>query len=56
LADRPLWDLAEDKDSIALIESFVAAGKPVAFVCLAPGVLQHGVLGLRDFKNKKNGG
>lgn len=37
----PLWDLAEDKDSVALIESFVAANKPVAFVCHAPGVLRH---------------
>lgn len=37
----PLWDLAEDRHSIALIESFVAAGKPVALVCHAPGVLRH---------------
>ncbi|NIF23637.1 type 1 glutamine amidotransferase domain-containing protein [Candidatus Pantoea multigeneris] len=37
----PLWDLAEDKHSIALIESFFAAGKQVAFVCHAPGVLRH---------------
>jgi len=37
----PLWDLAEDKNSIALIESFVAAGKPVALVCHAPGALRH---------------
>jgi putative intracellular protease/amidase len=37
----PLWDLAEDRDSIALIESFLAAGKPVALVCHAPGVLRH---------------
>jgi len=37
----PLWDLAEDKTSVALIESFVAAKKPVAFVCHAPGVLRH---------------
>jgi putative intracellular protease/amidase len=37
----PLWDSAEDKDSIALIESFVAAGKPIALVCHAPGVLRH---------------
>ncbi|MBS0968741.1 type 1 glutamine amidotransferase domain-containing protein (plasmid) [Chimaeribacter arupi] len=37
----PLWDLAEDSHSIALIESFVAANKPVAFVCHAPGVLRH---------------
>ena len=37
----PLWDLAEDHDSVALIESFLAAGKPVALVCHAPGVLRH---------------
>jgi len=37
----PLWDLAEDKNSIALIEAFLAAGKPVALVCHAPGVLRH---------------
>ena len=35
----PLWDLRSDADSIALIESFVAAGKPVAAVCHAPAVL-----------------
>jgi putative intracellular protease/amidase len=37
----PLWDLAEDRHSIALIESFLAANKPVALVCHAPGVLRH---------------
>ena len=37
----PLWDLAEDKDSIALIEGTYRAGKPVALVCHAPGVLRH---------------
>jgi putative intracellular protease/amidase len=37
----PLWDLAEDQHSIALIESFLAADKPVALVCHAPGVLRH---------------
>jgi len=37
----PLWDLAEDKDSIGLIEALVAADKPVALVCHAPGVLRH---------------
>lgn len=37
----PLWDLAEDRDSIALIEEMIAAGKPVAAVCHAPGVLRH---------------
>ena len=36
----PLWDLAEDRDSIALIEAMVAADKPVAAVCHAPGVLR----------------
>lgn len=39
----PLWDLAEDKNSIKLIESFIAAGKPTALVCHAPGVLRHAV-------------
>lgn len=37
----PLWDLAEDADSIALIEAMLAAGKPVVAVCHAPGVLRH---------------
>lgn len=37
----PLWDLAEDAASIALIEATLAAGKPVALVCHAPGVLRH---------------
>jgi len=37
----PLWDLAEDKDSIALIEATYAAGKPMAAVCHAPGIFRH---------------
>ncbi len=37
----PLWDLAEDKSSIALIEAMYADGKPVAAVCHAPAVLRH---------------
>lgn len=37
----PLWDLAEDKVSISLIEDFLRADKPVALVCHAPGVLRH---------------
>jgi putative intracellular protease/amidase len=37
----PLWDLAEDASSIALVESMLAAGKPVAAVCHAPAVLRH---------------
>ncbi len=35
----PLWDLVEDPRSIALIEGFWAAGKPVAAVCHGPIVL-----------------
>ena len=37
----PLWDLAEDTLSIALIENMLAADKPVVAVCHAPGVLHH---------------
>jgi putative intracellular protease/amidase len=37
----PLWDLAEDRRSIGLIESLWAAGKVVSAVCHAPGVLRH---------------
>ena len=37
----PLWDLAEDRNSIAFIESMYASGKPVAAVCHAPAVLIH---------------
>ena len=37
----PLWDLAEDKHSIALIEAFDRSHKPHGFVCHAPGVLRH---------------
>jgi len=37
----PLWDLADDRHSIALIEAMYAAGKPVAAVCHAPAVLRH---------------
>lgn len=37
----PMWDLAEDPISVALIESFLAAGKPVALVCHAPGALHR---------------
>jgi len=51
----PLWDLTDDKNSIALIEAFVRADKPVASVCHAPAVL----LNVKDsngnhlVKNKK---
>ena len=35
----PLWDLYNDSNSIALIETFIATGKPVAAVCHASAVL-----------------
>ncbi|MEO6422399.1 MAG: type 1 glutamine amidotransferase domain-containing protein, partial [Candidatus Nitrotoga sp.] len=37
----PMWDLAEDLQSIALIEAMFAGGKPVAAVCHAPAALRH---------------
>jgi putative intracellular protease/amidase len=37
----PMWDLAEDSVSIALLESFYNSGKPIALVCHSPGVLRH---------------
>jgi len=35
----PMWDLVVDTTSIALIEAFAKAGKPVAAVCHAPVAL-----------------
>lgn len=51
----PLWDLAEDKASIALIEAMAASDKPQAFVCHAPGVLRQvkGVAGKALVAGKK---
>lgn len=37
----PLWDLAEDRASIALIEAFAKADKPIGAVCHAPAVFRH---------------
>ena len=37
----PLWDLAEDANSIKFIETVIASGNPVAAVCHAPGVLKN---------------
>ena len=37
----PMWDLAEDRDSIHLIEVFANGGKPVAAVCHAPAIFRH---------------
>jgi len=36
----PLWDLTNNPISTALIENAIKAGKPVAAVCHAPGVLR----------------
>ena len=37
----PLWDLAEDDDSIKLIETFAGTDRPVGAVCHAPAVFKH---------------
>ncbi|MFD7312141.1 type 1 glutamine amidotransferase domain-containing protein [Promicromonospora sp. NPDC059942] len=37
----PLWDLAEDPASIALIERVARGNRPLALVCHAPGALRH---------------
>jgi len=37
----PMWDLPENPNSIKLIEAFLAAGKPIALVCHAPGALRN---------------
>lgn len=37
----PVFDLAEDKNSIALIEDFYRNNKPIASVCHAPAVFKH---------------
>jgi len=37
----PLWDLAVNQNSIALIENFVQQDKPVAFVCHSPAALKN---------------
>ena len=36
----PLWDLANDRTSVALIEKFNSQNKPIAFVCHAPAALK----------------
>ena len=37
----PMWDLAEDQNSVRLIETMLRADKPIALVCHAPGALRH---------------
>jgi len=36
----PLWDLADDQDSVMLIQAALSTGKPVAAVCHGPAVLR----------------
>ena len=51
----PLWDLANDKDSIQLIENFYNAQKPISFVCHAPAALLNAKIENGDWivKGKK---
>tara|TARA_R110001606_G_scaffold111023_8_gene237354 strand:- start:2554 stop:3228 length:675 start_codon:yes stop_codon:yes gene_type:complete len=37
----PLWDLAEDRDSKALIEAFAESDRPFGAVCHAPAIFKH---------------
>ena len=37
----PLWDLTNDRNALSLIEDMLAAEKPVALVCHAPGILKN---------------
>jgi putative intracellular protease/amidase len=37
----PLWDLANDPHSIALIETMFCTGRPLALVCHGPGALRY---------------
>ncbi|HEY1760926.1 MAG TPA: type 1 glutamine amidotransferase domain-containing protein [Bryobacteraceae bacterium] len=37
----PMWDLVDNPESIALIESFYNSGKPVAAVCHSPAVFHR---------------
>jgi putative intracellular protease/amidase len=54
----PMWDLANDKESIRLIEDFTKQQKPVAAVCHGPAVLLHakGANGEPLVKGKKVAG
>ena len=48
----PLWDLTDNTDSIALIESFLKAGKAVATVCHASAALLNVKQASGDFAIK----
>lgn len=45
----PMWDLPENKTSIALISGFIQKGKPVALVCHAPAALKNVKLANGDY-------
>jgi putative intracellular protease/amidase len=45
----PMWDLVDDAQSIALIEGFFAAGKPVGAVCHGPIVFANTKEGNGDY-------
>src|SRR3954470_18163985 len=50
----PMWDLADNPVSIALIESFYGSGKPVAAVCHSPAVFHRATyLGVPLVKGKR---
>ena len=37
----PLWDLANDRDSLSILEAFTASDRPIGAVCHAPGIFKH---------------
>ena len=51
----PMWDMPDNRVSIALIEAFVKAGKPVGAVCHAPAALVNvrGIDGEYLIKSKR---
>lgn len=50
----PLWDLAVSKNSIALLEAFIAQQKPLALVCHAPAALINVKVNDQPFVKNKN--
>lgn len=50
----PLWDLANDLDSISLLEKFYEQNKPLALICHAPGALANVEDGKKPLVRGKN--
>ncbi|MFD0993273.1 type 1 glutamine amidotransferase domain-containing protein [Tenacibaculum geojense] len=50
----PLWDLAEDKNSIELIEQFYSNNKPVGAVCHAPAIFKNTKINGEPLVKNKN--